>query len=171
MSDSKPAQATQHSSSRTVVIAAVALLIVIAVAGIVLARRDAPRPGTAAAIPDAVPVTTPQAASAPTAAASSPNEVVFAPGSDKLPAEATDVIARFSETARGGGGTVHLTARFLTGEGKARDLELAKARTAALRHAIVADGVKGDGMQVELIEMPAGGLKDNDANRVEMTLR
>ncbi|MEP6739084.1 MAG: hypothetical protein ABJA61_01810 [Caldimonas sp.] len=168
MTESKP---PKRNLSRTAVITAVALLLVIAIAGIVLARRDAPQQGTAAAVPDAAPASTPLGASAPTAAASSPNEVVFAPLSDKLPAHSNDVLSRFSETARGGTGTVRLTARFLTGENKARDLELAKARTTAIRHAIIANGVKADGMQVELIEMPAGSLNGTDGNRVDMTLR
>ena len=168
MSESKP---PQRNLSRKAVIAAVVVLIVIAIAGIVLARRDASQPGTAAADAGAAPASTPRSASAPTAAASSPNEIVFAAASDKLPAQSADVIARFSETARSGGKTVRLTARFLTGENMARDLELAKARTTAIRQAIIANGVKNDGLQVELIEMPAGGLNGTDANRVDMTLR
>ena len=166
--DNKP---TQRSSSRTLVIAAVVLLIVIAIAGIVLAGRHtvAPVPGTAAAVPDAPVVTTPRAGAAPTPAAA--NEVMFAAGSDKVPAEANDKIAKFSEGARGVGGMVRVTARYLTGANKARDAELAKSRTAAVRHALEADGVKAESLQVELVEMPAGALSERDANRVELSLR
>ena len=162
MDSSKPMQRT---SSRTLVIAAVALLIVIAIAGIVLAgRSSAPAPAGAGS----GPASTQAEASGPTSGA---NEVVFAPGSDKLPTQSSESIARFSEGARGVGGTVRMTARYLTGADKAKDLELAKGRTSAVRHALQANGVKAEQMQVELVEMPAGALNDKDANRVEMALR
>ena len=53
---------------------------------------------------------------------------------------------------------MRLSARYLTGANKDRDLELAKARTGAIRHALQANGVSGGKMQVELIEMPDGSL-------------
>jgi hypothetical protein len=166
MNESKP---VQRHASRTVVIAAVALLIVIAVAGIVLAGRYT-TPAASGAAPAAAP---PVASTQPEVAGptSGPNEVVFSPGSDKLPLQSSESIARFSEGARNVGGMVRMTARYLTGANKAKDLELAKARTAAVRHALQANGVKAESMQVELVEMPAGGLNDKDANRVEMALR
>jgi len=166
MNENRPAQ---RNSSRTVVIAAVALLIVIAIAGIVLAGRSgAPASGAApSGAAPSVPATQPEA----TGPTSGPNEVVFAAGSDKLPTQSSESIARFSEGARGVGGMVRMTARYLTGDNKARDLELAKARTAAVRHALQANGVKAENMQVELVEMPAGALNDKDANRVELALR
>lgn len=166
MNESPPAQ---RNASRTVVISAVALLIVIAVAGIVLAGRY----GTPAQIDTAPAPAAPVASTQPpaTGPTSGPNEVVFAPGSDKLPTQSSESIARFSEGARQVGGTVRMTARYLTGSNKAKDLELAKARTAAVRHALQSNGVKAESMQVELVEMPAGGLNDKDAHRVELALR
>ncbi|HEX2540303.1 MAG TPA: hypothetical protein VHM00_04390 [Caldimonas sp.] len=166
MSESRPAQ---RNSSRIVVIAAVALLIVIAIAGIVLAGRAEAPAAAASPAGAAAPVASTQPdASGPTSGA---NEVVFAPGSDKLPTQSSESIARFSEGARGLGGTVRMTARYLTGAQKAKDLELAKARTSAVRHALQSNGVKPEQMQVELVEMPAGGLSDKDAHRVELALR
>ncbi len=166
MSGSMP---VQRNSSRTVVIAAVALLIVIAIAGIVLAGRSGTAaPGAATPAATAPTASTPAEVAGPT---SGPNEVVFAPGSDKLPTQSSESIARFSEGARGVGGMVRMSARYLTGADKAKDLELARARTAAVRHALQANGVKAEQMQVELVEMPAGSLSDKDANRVELALR
>jgi hypothetical protein len=166
MSESRPAQ---RNSSRTVVIAAVALLIVIAIAGIVLAgRSEAPAPSAAASGAAPATASTQPEVAGPT---SGPNEVVFAPGSDKLPTQSSESIARFSEGARGVGGMVRMTARYLTGANKAKDLELAKGRTSAVRHALQSNGVKAEQMQVELVEMPAGGLADKDVNRVELALR
>lgn len=162
----------QRNPSRTAVIAVVLVLIVVAIAGIVLAGRRTASPvqGTAAAVPDApsVSTSTPQADAAPTV---NPNAVVFASGSVKLPADASETIARFSETARGAGGHVRLSVRFPTGPDKSGAIELAKSRTAAVRHALESNGVKPEAMQFELVEMPAGVVSDKDANRVELSMR
>ena len=161
----------QGNSSRTVVIVAVAVLIVVAVAGIVLAGRRAPADAVVAAPPvgPAVAGSTPQAASSPTDAI--PSELVFAPASDKLPAQSTDGLARFADAARASASSVRLSARFLTGANKTRDMELAKARTGAIRHALEANGITSGKMQIELIEMPEGSLTDAAGNRVDLTLR
>lgn len=161
----------QGNSSRTVVIVAVAVLIVVAVAGIVLAGRRAPADAVVAAPPagPAVSGSTPQAASSPTDTI--PGELVFAPASDKLPPQSADGLARFADAARASASSVRLSARFLTGANKARDMELAKARTGAIRHALEANGITSDKMQIELIEMPEGSLTDAAGNRVDLTLR
>lgn len=167
-------KAAQRNPSRNLVIALVILLIVVAIAGIVLAgrRTAAPKQGTAAAVPDAPATATQQIAIAPTAApVDSMNEVVFAAGSDRLPPTSSESIAKFSDAARGVGGQIRLSARFLTGANKVRDLELARARTAAVRHALQANGVKAEKLQVEMVEMPPGALTDRDANRVELSMR
>jgi hypothetical protein len=167
MSEQKRRQ--KSNSSRTIAIAAVALLIVVAIAGIVLASRGSP-PAPDVAQAAAAPVaSTPQAPSAPTAQIN-PNEVVFGEGSDKLPATATTSLGRFAEAAKSAAG-VRMSARFLTGADKARDLELAKARTEAIRKVLVADAIGAEKIQVELVEMPAGSLTVPDSNRVDLTLR
>ncbi len=164
----------QSNSSRTVVIVAVAVLIVVAIAGIVLAGRRAPpdavavAPSASAAAPS-LPGSTPQAASSPTDAI--PSELVFAPASDKLPAQSAEGLARFADAARASASSVRLSARFLTGANKARDMELAKARTGAIRHALEANGITSGKMQIELIEMPEGSLTDAAGNHVDLTLR
>jgi hypothetical protein len=172
MSEAK--QPLPSNSSRIVVIAAVAVLILVAIAGIVLAGRRAPAPdpgaaATASAGTPASSVSTQAAASAPTDGG--PAVLVFDAGSDKLPAQSTETIARFADAARASASSVRLSARYLTGENKARDLELAKARTGAIRHALQADGINGGKMQVEMVEMPAGALTPEAGNRVELTLR
>jgi outer membrane protein OmpA-like peptidoglycan-associated protein len=160
----------KNNSSRTVVIAVVVVLIVVAIAGIVLASRGTPPPpGEVAQAPTAAPASTPVAAAAPTEPIN-PNEVVFAAGSDKLPASAAVSLGRFAEAAHNAAG-VRMSARFLTGANKARDLELAKGRTEAIRKVLQADGVGAEKMQVELVEMPAGSLTEAAADRVDLTLR
>ena len=172
----EPNKPPPGNSSRTLVIAAVVVLIVVAIAGIVLAGRKAP--GT----PDAAVGVAPPASAAPAAPASTPSvaisptdpppkDVLFAAGSDKLPAGANEGLARFAEVARGSASAVRLSARFLTGANKERDRELAKARAAAIRHALEANGVNTGRMQVELIELPAGGLTGDAGNRIDLSLR
>ena len=166
----------QSNSSRTLVIVAVAVLIIVAIAGIVLAGRKAP-PVADAPVATAPPTSAAPAASATTSNAAAsptdplPKDVVFAAGSDKLPAGANEGLARFADAARSGASAVRLSARFLTGANKAKDLDLAKARTTAIRHALEANGITGGKMQVELIEMPEGSLTPDAANRVDLTLR
>ncbi|MEP7300828.1 MAG: OmpA family protein [Caldimonas sp.] len=170
---SEPQKPLPSNSSRTVVIVAVAVLIVVAIAGIVLAGRRAPVEAGAGASAPAVAMapaaSTPQAASAPTDPV--PKDLVFAPGSDKLPARSSEGIAAFADAARASASSIRLSARYLTGENKARDFELAKARTGAIRHALEANGITSSKMQVELVEMPAGSLTAADGNRVDLILR
>jgi outer membrane protein OmpA-like peptidoglycan-associated protein len=173
---SEPKKPPPSNSSRTLAVVAVAVLIVVAIAGIVLAGRKAPAapeatastaPGTTTA--PASPASTPQGAAAPTEPL--PQDVVFAAGSDKLPAGANEPLARFADAARSSASSIRLSARYLTGANKEKDFELAKARTGAIRHALQANGVTGNKMQVELIEMPAGTLTPDAGNRVDLTLR
>ena len=163
-------KAAQRNSSRSVVIGAVGVLIVVAIAGIVLAGRHSKLPADAGATGGAVASgSTQQAASAPTAI--NPNEVIFSGGSAKLPATAGESIKLFAATALAGNNGVRVSSRFLTGENKARDQELAKGRTAAVQEALKAHGVPPEKMQSELVEMPAGSLTEADSNRVDLTLR
>lgn len=170
---SEPKKPPQSNSSRTVVIVAVAVLIVVAIAGIVLAGRRAAQEPVAAAptgtAAPALPGSTPQAASSPTDAL--PSQLVFAAGSDKLPPQSAEPLARFADAARASASSVRLSARFLTGQNKARDLELAKARTGAIRHALEANGITPGSMQIELIEMAEGSLTEAVGNRIDLTLR
>ena len=153
------------NSSRALAIGAVGLLIVVAIAGIVLAGRHPASDNAASAVASG---TMQPASAAPTAV--NPNEVIFDAGSAKLPVTAADSIARFAESGRTGDSTVRISARFLTGANKARDHDLAAARTSAVREALQADGIGAGRLRVELIEMPAGTLPEADANRIELAL-
>ena len=172
---SEPKKPPTSNSSRTIVIVVVAVLIVVAIAGIVLAGRGAPADPAGAAVPTASPTasavsgSTPEAASSPTDAV--PKELVFDPASDKLPPHSADELARFADAARASASSVRLSARFLTGANKARDLELAKARTGAIRHALEANGISSGKMQIELVEMPEGSLTEAAGNHIDLTLR
>ena len=162
----------QSNSSRTVAIAAVGVLIVVAIAGIVLAGRQG-TPPTAPAVAVRVPSagvvnTTPQMGESPTVP--NPNEIIFAAASARLPATASEVIAKYAESTRRSPLAVRMSAHFATGENKAKDIELAKGRTAAVREALLSNGIGPERMQVELVEMPVGSLTEANANRVELSL-
>ena len=174
MSESKP---EERSPSRVVAIAAVVLLILIAVAGIVfatLSRRDAMPPaperqGLNASAARTMPGMTASAVQAAAVAAERPDHVSFTPGSDKVPDDAAPLIAKFIESARAGNQKLRLTTKFTAGESRAKELALAKARTQAVRRMVEASG-KGVAMQYETIEMPTGTVSERDANRVVLSL-
>src|SRR6185295_16324271 len=100
-----------------------------------------------------------------------PKDVIFAAGSDKLPAGANEGLARFAEAVRSSASSVRLSGRFLTGANKERDRELTKNRAMAIRHALEANGVNGGKMQIELIELPEGGLAPGAGDRIDLSLR
>jgi len=160
----------RRNPSHTAILLIAAVLIAIAVAGIVLSGRKAADNGSSTAAP-ASAVSPTSAASATLAAPSvptAPDEVIFAAGSDKMPPGAADTVARFVQTVRTEGKTIRISARYLTGADKAQAFELAKARATAVRHAVVADGMTGDKIRVELVEVPAGALTERDSNRVQL---
>lgn len=170
-------KATPAGSSRTLVVAAVVGLIVIALAGIVLASRKSgegpvvAEPVAAAPANAARPIVaaTSQAGSAPTSSGS--DEVMFLAASSKLPPGASEKIADAAQRAKASDQTFRVTLRYLTGANKERALELAKSRAEAVRHEAMADGVTGKKMQTELVEMPEGSLSARDADRAVITLR
>ena len=173
MSESKP---KARDSSRLVAMVAVVLLTLIAVAGIVLAtlsRRPATPPAASEQARNAttrnMPGMTASAVQAAEAAAERLDHVSFAPGSDKVPDDAAPLIATFIESARARSSKLRLTTKFTAGERRAKELELANARTLAVRRMIEASG-KAVAMQYETIEMPAGTLSERDANRLVLSL-
>jgi outer membrane protein OmpA-like peptidoglycan-associated protein len=164
-----------RSMSRTVVSAVVGLLIVIAIAGIVLAGRRTAQPPEAGSAP-----VTGGAAVAPTAAVASaaapapeplPSAVRFTGTSDKLPPEASGELARLADAMRVSGQQVGLTARFVAGADKQAALELGRKRVEAVQHALQSNGVSASRIQAEMIEVPAGTQAPGAAGRVELTLR
>ncbi len=180
MTDPQPtASATRkpdrdNASSRRLAMFAVLVLIVIAVGGILLAgRQPAPAAPVAASAP--APVVAAAPASAPASAASEPmreppHEVVFPSGSDRVPPSAAAIVAHWAEQARLNDKKLRISARFLTGANKQRDMDLAKARTSALHHAAMSNGLTGDKLQTELVEVPEGSLAPGEGERIVFSL-
>ena len=161
---------------RGLILAAVALLIIVAIAGIVLARKNSGSKApieTQATAPAPAPAEVASAVSTPEAPyvlTSGPNEVVFEIGLAKLLTEGSESIVKFSDSARGAPGMVRMTARYPAGPNKDKDLALAKERAAAVRHALESNGIKSERVQTEMIEMPAGTVSRREAGRVELSL-
>ena len=160
MADAKAQQ--PGNASRVAAILAVVVLIMVAIAGIVLADRQ--RAGST----DGRAGSTDHAGAPPTV---KPVDVRFEPGSDKVPPAARTPIAEFAEAARSAGGLVRVISRYATGDARLQNFDLAKSRAGALQHAMEADGVDIRKVQIELSEVPAAGVGSGDVDRLQLLLQ
>lgn len=160
-----------RNPSRSVLVAVVAVLVVVAIAGIVLNGLRG-RGGS----PDAAPADATQAsAAALTAAASAaavedeagPNQVVFAPTSDRLSAAGTAKLEKLAATAKKENRGVVFSTRI----DRADQLTLAKSRVDAARKVFVGKDIPLATMRVEVSTLPPGLVPAREADRVDVTLR
>jgi outer membrane protein OmpA-like peptidoglycan-associated protein len=101
-----------------------------------------------------------------------PEKLYFAVGSDVLPPESDDVLARVAEAARAQYGVSVLISGFHDASGNAQmNADLAKRRAVAVRHALEAYGVSPDRLVMSRPELTTGGADDKEARRVELRLR
>ena len=114
---------------------------------------------------------TPSAATA--ALAGEPQgRVYFAPGSDALPPEASEILVKVADAARAQSDKVVLISGFHEASGDAaKNAELAKNRAHAVRHALEANGVAPDRLLMDKPTVTSGGADAREARRVEMRLR
>ncbi len=173
MDASKPAP--PRNSSRTLVIALVAVLIVVAIAGIVLAGMRGRPTGSGAALSSP----TQQGGDAPTATApaiaaeagAGPNQIAFASASDTLSPGALKKIADIALTARKESHTVVVAAQLEAGNEREQRMELTKKRADAVRRALQAGGMSLSALKVQISELPAGLVSPLDADRIELSMR
>jgi outer membrane protein OmpA-like peptidoglycan-associated protein len=158
-------------ASRTAVMAAVAVLILIAIAGIVLASMRRAPPADVGAVTDS----TQTGAPAPTAAApahdGAPNEVIFAAASDQLTPAAQAKLALFAEQAKKDGRPVVVATQIEANDQRAANMDLAKRRAHNVRSALVTGGVSVAVLRIEVAELPTGGVPAAAAQRVEVHIR
>ncbi len=96
----------------------------------------------------------------------------FASGSADLPADASEKIARVADAARAGAGTSVLISGYHDATGSAaKNAELAKQRASAVRHALEANGVAPESLQMSKPLETAGGGDPKEARRVELRLQ
>jgi outer membrane protein OmpA-like peptidoglycan-associated protein len=152
-----------------VVLAGVVGLVVVGVLAFALSRigRGATAPST--------PVTMPPSATAPArmeVGFAPPEKLYFAVGSDALPADGNDVLARVAEAARAQYGVSVLISGFHDASGNAQmNADLAKRRALAVRHALESYGVSPERLVMSRPELTTGGADDKEARRVELRLR
>jgi outer membrane protein OmpA-like peptidoglycan-associated protein len=174
MDDSKPAP--PPNPSRTLVIALVAVLIVVAIAGIVLAvlrgRSTGSDPATLSSAtqqPGAAPT-----ASAPAIAAEAgagPNQIAFASASDTLSPISLKKISDLAQTAKKESHTVVIAAKLEASSDRAERMELAKKRADAVRKALQLSGLSVSALRVQISEFPAGLVPPIDADRIELSMK
>ena len=156
--------------------AAVAVLVVIAIAGIVLAGlRGRPLSGGSETVADpthqdAAPPT-PAPPELPGEAGSGPNQIVFAPVSDGLSAPAKAKVQRVAETAKTESRTVVIAAKIEDRGDRDEQMELAKKRASAVRQLLEASGMSTRAIRIEIAQMPRGLVTVREANRIELALR
>jgi outer membrane protein OmpA-like peptidoglycan-associated protein len=172
-----------RNSSRTVAKIAVAMLVVIAIAGIVLATlrgRGAPADTPVAAeATQAASAAMTAAAEASAAAAevaadaeAAPNQVAFAPNSDEVSMPATTKLLRLAQTASKQNRTVIITARFEASRPDQAQLEdLARRRAAAVRNVFEKNNVQLTRMTTMTMSRPLGEASASELNRVDVDLR
>lgn len=155
---------------------AVAVLVVIAIAGIVLASlrgrgTPADTPAGADATQTAASAMTTNSVAAAAEAAVGPNQVVFAPLSDRLSEPASAKLLRIAATAHKESRTVVIASKIEARPDRADQMELAKKRAFAVRQVLEANGVPLGTMRIEIAELPTGLVTASEANRVDLALR
>jgi len=175
MDERQPPQ--PRNPSRTLAKVGVAVLLVIAIAGIVLAtlQRGPPADGPVAA--DAT-----QAASAPMTGASKsaaaleaegrPNQVVFAADSAQLSSAATAKLQAMAETARADKRPLTIVGRYeVRGEGKEQRRQLTRNRAIAVRGVLEASGIPLSRIETRIEETALAPAAAKEADRIDVNPR
>jgi outer membrane protein OmpA-like peptidoglycan-associated protein len=170
-----------RNSSRTLAKIAVAVLVVIAIAGIVLATlrpRGTPAEtsvaeGATQGASSAMTAPPPMATASQVAAeaAAGPNQVAFAPGSDALSEPATTKLIKLADTAVTLKRSVTITAKFeVSGPDQAKLEALARTRAAAVRSVLEQNKVQLTRMTTKTVSKALGEASPSELNRVDIDL-
>jgi outer membrane protein OmpA-like peptidoglycan-associated protein len=154
--------------------AAVALLVVVAIAGIVLGTMRGKGTPTAPTAGDSTLPANPAMTGAPPAAAEAvpgPDQVAFAPGSDRVSDAESEKLTKIAERAKKSAIAVTIASRIESRPDRPDQLELAKKRSFAVRQALEAAGIPLGRMQIDIAELPNGGVPAAEANWVKVVLR
>lgn len=157
----------QNDDAQNYALMVLAGVVALVVAGVLaLAASSAMRHNAKGAAPAATATT------AAAVAAEPEGRIYFEPGSDALPAEASELLAKVAEAARAQAGKVVLISGFHDASGDAgKNAELAKNRAMAVRHALEANGVAPDHLVMDKPVVMTGGADAREARRVELRLR
>jgi outer membrane protein OmpA-like peptidoglycan-associated protein len=112
------------------------------------------------------------AAAAAAAAQEGQPRIYFEVDSDALPADASAVLNRVADAARGKPGTTVLISGFHDASGNPEhNADLAKRRAQAVRHALEANGVTPSQLVLAKPQETTGGTDPREARRVELRLQ
>jgi outer membrane protein OmpA-like peptidoglycan-associated protein len=115
---------------------------------------------------------TPAVAAPAVVSANAAENLYFDVGSADLPIDASEKLARVADAARANAGTSVLISGYHDATGSAaKNAELAKLRALAVRHALEANGVAPDRLQMSKPVETTGGTDPKEARRVEMRLQ
>lgn len=171
--DSVPLALFLAAGTAAAVIAGVIALAVFSKPKTVVAPAISPAAVVNAMLSAAVDATlTPPPAAIVTETATVAEILYFAVGSADLPADASAKLARLADAARASTVTsVQISGYHDASGGAAKNAELAKQRALAVRHALEANGVSPDRLQMSKPVETTGGTDPKDAHRVEMRLQ
>jgi outer membrane protein OmpA-like peptidoglycan-associated protein len=114
----------------------------------------------------------PAAAPAAAAAAAALPKVYFEVDSDALPADALAVLAAVADAARANPAAAVLISGFHDATGNPEhNADLAKRRAQAVKHALEANGVPPERLQLDKPQQTTGGADPKEARRVELRLQ
>ena len=114
----------------------------------------------------------PAAAPAAVAEAAALPRIYFEVDSDALPVEATAVLAAVSDAARANPAAAVLISGYHDATGNPEhNADLAKRRAQAVRHALEANGVPPERLQLAKPQQTTGGADPREARRVELRLQ
>jgi outer membrane protein OmpA-like peptidoglycan-associated protein len=165
-----------RNPSRTMAKVAVAVLIVIAIAGFVLAglkpRAAAPAQGVASdATQETAPALTPPASAAGEDAGAAANQISFAPASDKLSDAASAKLVVLADKAKKGHLRIAIVSDVEARADRNEQLALVRRRAEAVRQVLVTNGIPLATMRIEIHEVPSGAVSPADANRLMVALQ
>lgn len=114
----------------------------------------------------------PAAAPAATATAATLPKVYFELDSDALPADALAVLAAVADAARSNPAAAVLISGFHDATGNPEhNADLAKRRAQAVKHALEANGVPPERLQLDKPQQTTGGADPKEDRRVELRLQ
>ena len=159
----------QNDDTQNFALAIVAGVAALVIAGVIALAVSTQMDGSSAASPKVAA----QTAAAPAAADLAPVErLYFEVGSQALPADANEALARVADAARANAGAIVQISGFHDASGDpAQNAELAKNRALAVRHALEANGVSPAQLQMSKPAMTNGDGDAKAARRVELTVR
>ena len=169
--DDRQASPTRNSS-RTVAKYAVAVLVVIAVAGIVLAIVQGSPPAADETPLAPAPMTAASKAVAAAEAEARPNEVVFAPDSDQLSSTARTKLLGIAEKAKADKQPLTIIGRVEPApDGKEQRTQLARKRAIVVRGVLEENGIPLSRIETRIEGMASGLAAVKGANRIEVNPR